>query len=127
MTLTPVERDERSAPFFDAAARGVLLLRYSPSSGMWSEPDALVCGHTGAADLEWRESGGRGHLVSWTVLPGRDAPGTVIGLVELAEGPWLTVRLTDAEGPEVAAGMPVRIGFARPEGGEAMPVGLLHA
>ncbi len=129
MTLTPVVRDEYSAPFFDAAAEGRLMLRYSPGSGAWSEPAALLCSVTQADDLEWREACGAGELVTWTIKPGRRrtdeerSPDQVIGIVELAEGPWLTLRLVDATGPELRAGMPVRVDFAHPEGGEPIPVG----
>lgn len=114
-----VVRDEFSAPFFDAAAEGRLLLRYSPSSGEWSEPAALVCAVTQAADLEWREASGRGELVSWTVKPGRPA----IGIVELEEGPWLTLLLPGADPATLAVGTPVRVEFVRPEGSECLPVG----
>ncbi|GAA3742283.1 hypothetical protein GCM10022205_31260 [Spinactinospora alkalitolerans] len=132
MPLTPVVRDDHSAPFFDAAAQGRLLLRYSPGSGAWSEPAALVCSATGAADLQWRQAKGEGELVSWTVVPGRAKDGepaadAVVGVVEMAEGPWLTLRLVDADGSELRAGLPVRVDFVRPEGGEAVPVGLLAA
>jgi uncharacterized OB-fold protein len=125
--LTPVVRDDFSAPFFDATARGELLLRYSPSSGEWSEPAALVCSVTQAQDLEWRTASGTGELVSWTVKPGRakdDQPAvdTVIGIVELAEGPWLTLRLIDVPSSDLRIGLPVRVDFVRPEGGEHMPV-----
>jgi uncharacterized OB-fold protein len=141
MTLIPVLRDEHSAPFFDAAAEGTLLLRFSPSSGEWSEPAALLCSVTQADDLEWRAASGTAELVTWTVKPARTtdartkggesasqpdsrpAPDAVIGIVELAEGPWLTLQLVDAEGAVLRAGLPVRISFVRPEGGEAMPVG----
>ena len=41
MTLHPLVRDDFSAPFFDAAARGELLLRYSPSSGEWSDSPSV--------------------------------------------------------------------------------------
>lgn len=133
MTLIPVVRDESSAPFFDAAAEGRLMLRYSPHSGEWSEPGALVCSVTQAADLEWRAAEGTGALVTWTIKPGRRredgdrSPDQAIGIVELAEGPWLTLRLVDAVGPELRAGMAVRVDFHRPEGGEAMPVGRIGA
>ena len=140
MTLIPVLRDEHSAPFFDAAAEGTLLLRFSPSSGEWSEPAALLCSVTQADDLEWRAASGTAELVTWTVKPARTkagesasrtdsppdsrpAPDAVIGIVELAEGPWLTLQLVDAEGAVLRAGLPVRIAFVRPEGGEATPVG----
>jgi uncharacterized protein len=129
MTLIPIVRDEHSAPFFDGAAEGRLMLRYSPGSGEWSEPAAMVCSVSQARDLEWRAAAGTGELVSWTIKPGRRgedgrrAPDQVIGIVELAEGPWLTLRLVDATGPELRAGLPVRVDFARPEGGEPMPIG----
>jgi uncharacterized OB-fold protein len=126
--LTPVVRDDYSAPFFDATARGELLLRYSPSSGEWSEPAALVCSVTQAQDLEWRPSSGIGQLVSWTVKPGRardDKPAvdTVIGIVELAEGPWLALQLVDVAQEDLRVGLPVRVAFVQPEGGEHVPVG----
>lgn len=126
--LNPVVRDDFSAPFFDAAARGELLLRWSPSSGEWSEPAALLCSVTQADDLEWRASSGEGALVTWTVKPGRvrddqRAVDIVIGIVELAEGPWLSVQLPGAERSQLRAGAPVRIEFVQPEGGEHMPVG----
>ncbi|WP_408898205.1 Zn-ribbon domain-containing OB-fold protein [Nocardioides sp. R1-1] len=130
MSLAPVVRDDHSAPFFDASAEGRLLLRYSPSSGEWSEPAALVCSVTQADDLEWREASGRGSLVSWTVKPGRprdDEPGvdTVIGIVETDEGPWLTLLLPDAERSGLRLGAAVVVGFVQPEGSEFLPVGRL--
>ncbi|MBE1536959.1 Zn-ribbon domain-containing OB-fold protein [Actinomadura algeriensis] len=133
MDLTPVLRDEHSAPFFDGAAEGVLVLRYSPNSGEWSAPAASVCAVSQARDLEWRAAAGTGELVSWTVKPGRPggdgepAPDQVIGIVELAEGPWLTLRLVDVDPAGLRTGQPVRVGFVRPDGGEAMPVGRVTA
>jgi uncharacterized protein len=130
MSLAPVVRDDFSAPFFDATAEGRLLLRWSPSSGEWSDPAARFCSVTQADDLEWREASGRGHLVSWTVKPGRPkddepAPETVIGIVETAEGPWLTLLLPDVDQSRLAVEAPVRVGFVQPEGSEWLPVGRL--
>jgi uncharacterized protein len=124
----PVVRDDFSAPFFDATAEGRLLLRFSPSSGEWSEPAARFCSVTQAADLEWREASGRGRLVSWTVKPGRardDQPAvdSVIGIVELEEGPWLTLLLPDADPSLLGVGTPVTVAFVQPEGSEHLPVG----
>lgn len=130
MSLHPLVRDDFSAPFFDSAARGELLLRYSPSSGEWSEPAALVCSATQADDLEWRTAAGRGRIVSWTVKPGRakdDKPAvdTVIGIVETEEGPWLTLQFPDTDGGALRVDAPVEIDFVRPEGGESVPIGRL--
>ncbi|HEY8532642.1 MAG TPA: OB-fold domain-containing protein [Micromonospora sp.] len=131
MNLSPVVRDDFSAPFFDAAAEGRLLLRWSPSSGEWSEPTALVCSVTQAADLEWREASGRGSLVSWTIKPGRErdgvrTPDTVIAIVELEEGPWLTLQVVNADDrSRLAVGAPVRVEFVQPDGSEYLPVARL--
>lgn len=130
MSLAPVVRDEFSAPFFEAAAEQRLLLRFSPSSGEWSEPAARFCSVTQTDDLEWRESAGAGALVSWTIKPGRpkdDQPAvdTVIGIVELDEGPWLTLLLPEVDRAALAVGARVRVGFVRPEGSEHLPVGHL--
>lgn len=131
MSLAPVVRDDFSAPFFDASAEGRLLLRYSPSSGEWSEPAALFCSVTQADDLEWREASGRGSLVSWTVKPGRardDQPAvdTVIGIVETEEGPWLTLLLPDVpDRTALRVGAAVVVRFVQPEGSEFLPVGRL--
>jgi uncharacterized protein len=132
MSLHPLVRDAFSAPFFDAAARGELLLRFSPSSGEWSEPAALVCSVSQAQDLEWRAATGQGRLVSWTVKPGRakdDKPAvdTVIGIVETDEGPWLTLQLPDADRAQLRAGAAVHVEFVQPEGGEHVPIGRLAA
>jgi uncharacterized OB-fold protein len=126
-TLAPIVRDHFSTPFFEATAQGRLLLRYSPSSGEWSEPAARVCALTQADDLEWREAAGTGRLVSWTVKTSRpkgDQPGiaTVIGVVELDEGPWLTLQLPEVELDALQIDLPVRIGFVQPEGSEHLPV-----
>ncbi len=128
MSLASVVRDDFSAPFFDAAARGVLLLRYSPSSREWSEPSAVRCAVTQADDLEWREASGVGSLVSWTITPGRSrdgvtTPDAVIGIVETAEGAWLSLWLPEVDPAALAVGAPVRIGFDRPaEESEFLPV-----
>ncbi|MGW2329796.1 Zn-ribbon domain-containing OB-fold protein [Streptomyces sp. NPDC001700] len=127
MSVSPLTRDEHSAEFFDAAARGVLLLRWSKECGGYLPPAATVCPCAPLAPLEWRESSGLGEVVTWTVIPARgpDAaavPPTVVAYVELAEGPWITVRVRNIDPAALRAGHPVRIGFETPEGGEAVPI-----
>ena len=63
-----------------------------------------------------------GHKLPWLV----DAVPYVCAVVELAEGPWLTVRLVDADPDTLAAGQPVRVRFVpsgpAEEPGEILPV-----
>ena len=130
MGLATVVRDEESAPFFEAAAKGRLLLRYSPSSQEWSDPAAQFCSVTQAADLQWKEASGHGVLVSWTVKPGRvrdhtTTPDVVIGLVELEEGPWMSMWFPNGDSTRMSASASVKVEFFTPEEGEAQPVGTL--
>lgn len=131
VALAPVIRDDFSAPFFEATSEGRLLLRWSPTSREWSEPSARFCSVTQSDDLEWREAAGTGRLVSWTVKPGRTRDDVttldaVIAIVELDEGPWLSLLLPEVDQSGLAVGAPVRVGFVQPEGSEHLPVAYLH-
>jgi len=130
MLLEPVVRDEYSVPFFEAAAKDELLLRYSPSRETWSEPSALVCATTQATDLEWRAASGQGTLISWTIKPGRTRGDTVeaavvLGIIELDEGPWLSVKIADADPQRLQVGLRSQIKFEQPENSDYQPVAQL--
>jgi uncharacterized protein len=113
VTTPPASRDARSAPFFDALAEGVLLLRRCTSCGHFSAPESLFCAGCGSDRLDWAPARGTGHVVSWTAVHTRpDASGAtrvavVAGLVELAEGPWLRARLLSADPARVRSGAAV--------------------
>jgi uncharacterized protein len=123
-----IRADERSAAFFEAAARDVLLIKRCADCGRWLDPGATGCTGCGEADPPWEPAAGRGTLISWAVLhaatPGAaeatpaaaeataadagddpDAAASVLALVELDEGPWLRTRLdgTGGSGPDGAA------------------------
>jgi uncharacterized protein len=128
VSVAPVIRDEQSAPFFDAAAAGELLLRRCRSCRGWSAPSDVVCSICRSGDLGWEPGTRRGRLVSWTVIPGKPKDGAedvCVGLVEVVEGPWLTLRLHGHEEVDPREGAPVDIDFEQPDGGEALPVGRL--
>jgi uncharacterized OB-fold protein len=109
--------DERSAPFFEAAARDVLLVKRCGSCGGWLGPEATGCPGCGGADPAWAEASGRGTLVSWSAVPGQEGRPA---LVELEEGPWLHTCLAGAG--HVAAGLAVTVAFVHPATGASYPV-----
>jgi uncharacterized OB-fold protein len=131
----PVERDAASAGFFDAAARGELLLRRAPDGQVFGPQDD-VDARLGADDLEPLVASGDATLVSWAVVHQAPLPWLagavpyVCAVVELAEGPWLTVRLVGvdaaADPGALAAGQPLRVRFVASgpaeEPGEDLPV-----
>jgi uncharacterized OB-fold protein len=61
MDIGAIRADDRSAPFFAAAARDVLLIKL--------DPGATGCPECGAADPRWEQAAGHGRLISWAVLP----------------------------------------------------------
>ena len=129
--LPAVVRDDASAPFFDAAARGELLVKRGPS-GTVLAPEARTDPTTGSSDLQPCVAAGDGTLVSWAVV--HRAPLAVLAasvpyvsaIVELAEGPWLMVRLLVDDPARLRVGDPVRVRYLRSgdgeEEGEVVPV-----
>jgi uncharacterized OB-fold protein len=100
----PARRDERTGPWFDALAEGVLTVRCCDRCGHAARPDTETCPACHSADLGWLPARGRGRVVSRIVdhSPGHGSP-LVLGLVELDEGPWLHTRLLG--GPQEAPGI----------------------
>ena len=129
MDIGIIRADDRSAPFFAAAARDVLLIKRCAECDRWLEPGATGCPGCGAADLRWERAAGRGRLISWAVLPAgkpgpADAP-SVLALVELDEGPWLRTRLEGIGATGIAGlrpGLRVTAHFVHPAEGESYPV-----
>lgn len=117
----PVTRDEASEAFFDAAARGVLLVRRCTDSGDVLGPQARTCHVCGSTNLEPFASSGGGTLVTWAVVRQAPLPALagavpyVTAVVELAEGPWLLVRLVDTDMADLRAGLEVEARFINPE------------
>ena len=75
MDVGIIRADDRSAPFFAAAARDVLLIKRCARCDRWLDPGATGCPGCGAADPRWEQAAGRGRLISWAVLPaGKPGP-----------------------------------------------------
>lgn len=121
-----IDRDAASEEFFDSAAREILVLPRCEACCEWQPLTTQVCTSCDRGDLTWSPSSGRGRVVTWTALPDPDeeAGHRVMVMVELDEGPWLETRLVHGVADQVNLGMPVRIGFLKPVGGEPLPVAL---
>jgi uncharacterized protein len=121
----PIERDTKSAEFFDAAARDQLVIKNCDNCAQALSPEALVCTTCGRTELSWAPTEGTARLVTWTVVhraPNKfysDVVPYTVGVVELTDGPWLYARVaTDAP----SAGMHLRVEFVHPDGGESYPI-----
>jgi uncharacterized OB-fold protein len=122
-----VEPDERSAPFFAAAARGVLLLQRCTACAAFHFPVRRRCSRCGAIALEWREAAGRGvvhshgraHRAAHPALKAR-LPIDLVS-VDLAEGVRVMARLASGS-PRVRAGDAVEVAFEAVGEAVALPV-----
>lgn len=123
-----IERDELSAPFFEASGEGNLLIRRCPVCAHAYRPQVECCGDS--ESLGWEEAKGVGVLVSWAVdhstpldpvLTSVDGSKVTFGIVELAEGPWMQVPIVGCDPASLEEGMAMKVRFIRPGGGEAIP------
>jgi uncharacterized OB-fold protein len=123
-----IERDDASAPFFDAAREGRLLIRRCPTCGELFVPHQERC--PDGSDLEWVAADGSATLVTWSVdhgagispeLTSATGDGEVIAIVELTEGPWLHTAVPGVDPAALSAGLPMRVEFVPLGGGEPVP------
>jgi len=114
-----VRRDPASADFFDGTARGELLLVRARATGQVLDPKTDTGGDPDA--YERFPAAGHGTVVSWSVVHGRGPNGepnrTVVGIVELDEGPWWWTEL-QADPDADLMGAAVQVEFVKSGTGE---------
>jgi uncharacterized OB-fold protein len=104
-TAFPVPVPDRDTqPFWDACARGELLIQRCGSCGKFLWQPRPVCSNCQTPEPEWTKVSGEGTVASWTVMRPPTLPAYaemipfVILLVELAEGVRLLGYLVDGDG-----------------------------
>ncbi len=97
--------DERSAPFFDGAREGRLMLQRCAACDSWLHPVKTRCPQCGGNEIVWQATGGRGVLFShgrlWrAVYPAQEAELPItLAVVDLDEGVRISARLVGEEPP----------------------------
>jgi hypothetical protein len=126
MTRPAPTSDDASAPFFEGAAKGVLMLQRCRNCSKYVFPVEEVCTNCLEADLEWAEASGDATLHTFGVMHYLYHPGFAkelpynIAVVELAEGPRISARV-DAANEDLEVGMALTTEFE--EAGEvSVPV-----
>jgi hypothetical protein len=127
MAVGPVSRDDDTAGFFDAAARGVFLIGRCGQCSAAAEPQATSCPSCGSADLRPVQASGGARLISWSVIHPRpdeadQAARTVVVIAELDEGPWWWSQLIDGDPDTVYEGQRLLMAFERSGEHEPVPV-----
>ena len=109
--------DEISAPFFDGALEGRLMLQHCTGCGSWSFPVRERCPRCFAAKLEWRQASGRGSLYTFTIMHQVMNPGFAsaapynVAQVDLAEGVRMVSNVVGTDNKELRVGMPLEVIF----------------
>ena len=116
---TPVLPEAK--PFWDATARGELLLPRCAECGVVIWYPKAICGACGSLRIDWFRASGRGTVYSYTVRhrgqPRRDTPAYkdagvyVVAYVELEEGPRLLTNIVECDPESVRIGQPVEAVF----------------
>ncbi|TMM12215.1 MAG: hypothetical protein E6G01_16380 [Actinobacteria bacterium] len=134
MTLLPVIDDD-SAPFWEAARRGELVMQGCAGCGRLRFPPRPMCPDCQSLDVTWSPMSGRGTIWSFVVphpplLPdyAELAPYNVV-VVALDEDPTLRLvgnLVTAADGPineilDIEIGAPVRVVFAEVSDDVSLP------
>jgi uncharacterized OB-fold protein len=106
--------DEASAPFFDGAARGELMLQRCGACGAFMWPVKPRCVECFSADVAWSPASGRAELYSFAVVhqryPGFEEP-YVLATVETAEGVRFNTSVVGVDAGELEIGMPLEVVF----------------
>jgi uncharacterized protein len=123
--VTPV-----TEPFWDAAAKGKLLMQKCAECGAWVWCPRPVCGECGGDKLAWTGLSGRGEVFAFTVIRevvGRALRGFekdipyVTAWIDLDEGPRICSNIVGCPVESVKIGMPVEVLFEEARNGIFLP------
>ncbi|MFJ5777628.1 Zn-ribbon domain-containing OB-fold protein [Streptomyces sp. NPDC093094] len=116
MTAVP-DADPFSRVYWEAAARGTLLLRRCRACGRAHHHPREFCPHCWSEDVVWEEASGRAVLYTWSVVHRSDLPGFrertpyVVAVVDLAEGPRMTTEVVGCGAGGLRAGAELEVDF----------------
>jgi uncharacterized OB-fold protein len=116
-SLRPVPvPDEPSAPFFEGAARGELILQRCGLCGAFMWPVRPRCVECFSNDISWEPASGRAELYSFAVVhqryPGFEEP-YVVATVETSEGVRFNTSIVGVDPGELEIGMRLEVVFER--------------
>ena len=108
-------------PFWDAAAKGKLLVKRCTACGKSHHYPRPICPFCGSDRTEWKDGTGQGVIYSFSVMR-RASPPYVIAYVTLEEGPTIMTGLVDCDFDALRIGQPVRVAWTPTDGGPPVPM-----
>ncbi len=110
-------RTESTQPYWDAAARGELVVQQCGACNFHVFPPRANCPACGSSELSWKPVTGQGTIYTYTVA--HRAPHPVLAeqcpftlaVVELEEGPRLMTNIIGCNPEDVEVGMRVQVAY----------------
>ena len=106
-----------SKPFWEGTRNGKLMLQRCNDCGAFRWTPQHLCIQCDSEAYEWTQVSGRGTVYSHTRVErpplAAFAPGYVIAVVQLDEGPLMLTNLVDCAPEEVTVGLPVDVVFEK--------------
>ncbi|QMU79474.1 Zn-ribbon domain-containing OB-fold protein [Streptacidiphilus sp. PB12-B1b] len=115
------EPDGFTRVYWEAAARGRLLVRRCGGCGRAHHYPREFCPYCWSEDVAWEEASGRATLYTWSEVhandlpPFRDRLPYVAAVVDLEEGPRMMTEIVDCPVAELRIGMPLFVTFTTAE------------
>jgi uncharacterized OB-fold protein len=109
--------DEISAPFFDGARGGKLMLQHCTACDGWSFPVRERCPHCFAGSLQWRAASGKGTLYTFAIMHQVMNPGFAgqvpynVSQIDLAEGVRMVSNVVGVANADLRIGMALEAVF----------------
>ena len=109
--------DAFTRPYWDAAARGRLLVRRCAACGRAHHYPREFCPFCWSDDVTWEPASGRATLYTWSVVHRNDLPPFdgrtpyVAAVVDLAEGPRMMTEVVGCGPSRLRVGMALEVAF----------------
>jgi uncharacterized OB-fold protein len=107
--MSPVPFPE-TLPYWEAAARGKLLLKQCNACGEYHFYPRVFCPFCFSDRTEWREAVGSGTIYTFSVTRRAEVP-YAIAYVTLAEGPTMLCNIVDCDLDAIRIGQAVTVVF----------------
>jgi uncharacterized OB-fold protein len=107
-------------PFWDAAAKGQLLIKQCRACGESHYYPRPLCPFCGSDATDWQTAAGTGTVYSYSVMRRAEVP-YAIAYVTLDEGPTMMTNLVDCDFDRLKIGQRVKVVFSPTDGGPPVP------
>ena len=120
--IPPPAVNPENKAFFDAAARGKLLIKKCTSCGEFHHYPRAICPHCFSDKTEWRDAKGTGTVYTYSVLRRGVPVSYCIAYVTLDEGVSMLTNIVDCDLDSVRIGQKVKVVFKPTDSGPPVPM-----